>query len=46
MNGKDLYELWLTTLLDVQNCGADPWDELSDEDKEVWSRMAERVEFI
>lgn len=41
MSGEDLYVEALSLL---QNCGTDSWDELSDDDQEVWCHSAAKVE--
>lgn len=43
MTGKDLYQLYVRFNEELINCSVDSWDELLDEDKNVWDAMAGEI---
>jgi hypothetical protein len=44
MSGEELYALFSDACLSLQGCAVDCWDDLMDEDQEVWCDMAARIE--
>lgn len=40
MNGERLYQLY-TEANNEQHVGVDSWDDMTDEERSVWDRMAE-----
>lgn len=45
VNGEILYELWALLHLRLNNCTADPWDQLDQTEKDVWNELAKTTDF-
>lgn len=43
MNGEALYQIYAQLNASICDCDVDFWDDLSDEDQEVWNQLAVRV---
>lgn len=39
--GQQLYYMYVTAQLELNNCTVDTWEQLSEEDKAVWEKVAE-----
>lgn len=40
LTGEELYGLYVANLLRIQNCSTASWDQLEEEDKQVWNETA------